>query len=245
MSESFNYIAFGDADYVANSDLIEMSRGRMFEYTSTDIEKRLERLEVEALTFLEQLPTFFCSEIDRLNDAYSMIVRYGHIRNSVARRKEVTTTFDVLINFGKIVFTGVDQAQELLGVDKLQLYRTHWAVRDGDARAILAKLALLVPDRAQAVQDQLHSDQTGEVEPPQRTKNILGEANSVESFLQRLYAFPPKEETETFFRGHNDTQYELDSVSVAEKARRSLAVYAEGGASLQGTADSALRRIPR
>ncbi len=43
MSENFNFIAFGNRDYVETaSNGFEMSRGRMFEYTPIDIGKRLE-----------------------------------------------------------------------------------------------------------------------------------------------------------------------------------------------------------
>ncbi|WP_173977738.1 FRG domain-containing protein, partial [Magnetospirillum sp. UT-4] len=46
-------------------------------------------------------------------------------------------------------------------------------------------------------------------EPPPRTKNTIGAANSVEAFLQLLYDYPAKESTETFFRGHEDARFEL------------------------------------
>jgi hypothetical protein len=46
-------------------------------------------------------------------------------------------------------------------------------------------------------------------EPPPRTKNTIGIASSVETFLQLLYGLPAKGSIETFFRGHEDAQFEL------------------------------------
>ena len=106
MSGNFNYIAFGNSAHVEGVvDVIEMSRGRMFEYTPTDIEKRLEGLGPKSIAFLEKLPTFLCSEIDRSGDAPSMIIKYGRIENTKLDRKEVSTTFMTLIDFGEVEFT--------------------------------------------------------------------------------------------------------------------------------------------
>ncbi|MEI4264180.1 hypothetical protein [Roseovarius sp. D0-M9] len=59
MVESFNYISFGNWENVeGNVDVVTMLRGRMFEYTPSDTEKRLESLDDDAIAFLETLPTF-------------------------------------------------------------------------------------------------------------------------------------------------------------------------------------------
>lgn len=59
MSDSFNYIAFGNLDYVKDVEEIGVGRGRMFEYTPTEISKGLENLDQDSVNFLEKLPTFF------------------------------------------------------------------------------------------------------------------------------------------------------------------------------------------
>jgi hypothetical protein len=208
MAESFNYIAFGDRDYVT-SDLgpIEMSRGRMFEYTPTDIEKRLESLDPASVAFLEDLPTLLCSEIRREETGVSMVVKYGRIGGTTVERKEVFTTFRLLIDFGVVNFADRTDAQDLFEADGFQLYRTHWAVRNGDVQDVLTRLAHLKPEFTAEVARQGGADQAAE--PPPRTKNTIGEADSVEAFLKLFYDLPPKEGTETFFRGHSDAKYEL------------------------------------
>jgi FRG domain len=211
MSECFNYISFGNREHIEGEiDPIVMNRGRMFEYTPTDIEKRLEALAPESINFLEQLPTFLCSEIDSSGGRPSMIVKYGRIENTTPSRKEVSTTFNTRINFGEVSFTTVEQARNLFGADKFQLYRTHWAVREGDTSEILAHLAQLKPLLADAVTLQLEPDLALIVaEPPPRTKNTIGNAQSVKAFLQLLYNLPAIVSTETFFRGHEDGRFEL------------------------------------
>jgi hypothetical protein len=207
VSGNFNYIAFGDSAYVEGVvDVIEMSRGRMFEYTPTDIEKRLEGLGPKSVAFLEQLPTFLCSEIDRSGDAPSMVIKYGRIENTRPDRKEVSTTFKTLIDFGEVKFTSVEQAREIFEADGFQLYRTHWAVRKGDAQEILTKLRQLKPAVAVSPESGLAAAQE---EPPPRKKNTIGTADSVEAFLKLLYGLSAKESTETFFRGHEDERFEL------------------------------------
>jgi FRG domain len=211
MSECFNYISFGNKEYVEGvGDIIGMNRGRMFEYTPTDIEKRLEQLGPTSINFLEQLPTFLCSEIDSSGGAASMIVKYGRVEKTTSSRKEVSTTFKIRIDFGEVNFLNVEQARNLFGADKFQLYRTHWAVREGEAKEILAQLAQLKPELAGAVTGQLDPDIAPiAAEPPPRTKNTIGNAESVEAFLQLLYRLPASGSTEIFFRGHQDGRFEL------------------------------------
>lgn len=209
MTEHFNYISFGNRDYVEGDvDVLVMGRGRMFEYTPPDTEKRLEKLDATAVSFLERWPTFLCSEIDPADGGVSMLVKYGRISNTTPGQKEVTTTFETLIDFGEVRFDDVEQAGKVFGADRFQLYRTHWAVREGDPRKVLDRLAILKPALAPlaTTREAIAND---EVQPPPRDKKILGIADSVGSFLGLLYGAPAKPATETFFRGHGDARYEL------------------------------------
>lgn len=216
MSDNFNYIAFGNPDYVAGDiDTVEMNRVRMFEYTPADIENRLGDLGADALAFLDKLPTFLCSEIARKGrgEGFSMFVKYGRIDGADADRREVSAQFETIIDFEEINFADLDEARDLFGADAYQLFRTHWAVREGDAQAILAKLAKLKPEFAKQVAKQAGTD-AGAAAPPPRARKTLGEADSVEAFLKLLYELSDAEpsddrDTESFFRGHEDARFEL------------------------------------
>ncbi|MBD8604533.1 FRG domain-containing protein [Pseudomonas sp. CFBP 8771] len=209
--QSFNYISFGNRDYLAgNGNEISMGRGRMFEYTPTDIEKRLEMLDSTAIAFLEKLPTFLCSEIMRVRDGVSMLIKYGRISQTTSGVKEVSTLFQTVIDYGEVDFDDIETAQMVFGADRFQLQRTHWAVREGDAQMVLRRLGNLKPALAQLIDaPEAPRAEDTTVQPPPRDKKILGVADSVESFLQLLYASPGKDASETFFRGHSNASYEL------------------------------------
>ncbi|MGH6978407.1 MAG: FRG domain-containing protein, partial [Brevundimonas sp.] len=207
--KNFNYISFGGWTGQAD-DAAMMTRGRMFEYTPTDIERRLERLDSAAVAFLQSLPTFLCSEVVQSGDEVAMFICYGRITSMEYVGREVRFNFDTQIDFGRVVFPDLDTIWTIFGADRLQLFRTHWAVRNGNARDILEHLAPFRPTlegRIEEVTDTAPAE--APVEPPPRAKQILGTADSVESFLRLLFNSPDKEGAETFFRGHEDARFEL------------------------------------
>ena len=211
MAENFNYIAFGDMDYVAQATgPISMSRGRMFEYTPTDIQKRLESLDDTAVDFLERLPTFLCSEVGTRDGRACMVVRFGRIENTIPGRREVETLFVPSVDFGIVYFEDRSAAQDLFGLDSFQFYRTHWAVREDNIGEILDKLykqTSLAPEKRPARGTSAMGDP--HAEPPPRKKNILGEARSVEGFLKILSKSSDDILGNKFFRGHEDSRFEL------------------------------------
>ncbi|WP_246700979.1 FRG domain-containing protein [Rhodopseudomonas sp. BR0M22] len=211
MTKNYNYISFGNWERVdGEGNVISMSRGRMFEYTRPDIEKRLDSLNTAAVSFLEKIPTFLCSEIKTGENSVSMLIKYGRISDVTVDRQEVSATFNTLIDFGEVEFKNYQVAASALGVDRFQVYRTHWAVREGDATEVLARLGELKPDLADIIGMQGGGADGGSgVQPPPRAKRSLGTAESVESFLGLLYQSSARDETETFFRGHADARYEL------------------------------------
>lgn len=211
MPDHFNYIAFGDADYVAGVDgPLQMYSSRMFEYTPTELEKRLEGLDARSLAFLETLPTFLCSEANRTENGVTMIVRFGHVSDIELGGRDVSATFKPLVEFGEVAFADLQAAQAAFEADAFELHRTHWAVRKGDADAVLGRLRALGPELADVAADAVEpAPALAETGPPPREKHILGEANSIETFLQVLDLAPGQEARETFFRGHHDASFEL------------------------------------
>lgn len=210
MAETYNYIAFGDREYVAGvPDLVTMARGRMFEYTPPEIERVLAGLDADVLAYLDQLPTFLCSEVTRtIGSQASMIIKYGRIEGTVADSQQVSTRFITEIDFGEVVFESVDAAQQFLSLDAWQPYRTHWAVREGNAHALLRKLAAAMPNFTGAVA-LATGDAAQAAEPPERVRDRLGNADSLESFLGFLSGGDIEANTETFFRGHEDWKFDL------------------------------------
>lgn len=152
MAGNFNYISFGNWEYVDGSvDSIAMGRGRMFEYTPSDIAARLENLDEAAAAFLEGLPAFLCSEIQSGDADVSMLIKYGRVSKIATEGREVSATFETLLDFGEVRFDNVEAAGSAFGADRFQLYRTHWAVREGDAQTVLAHLVDLKPEFASRI----------------------------------------------------------------------------------------------
>ncbi len=212
MPENFNYISYGNWELLEEDGSTEfsMSRGRMFEYTPVDIEKRLEGIGSTAVEFLQQLPSFLCTEISRSNGHASMIVKFGNVEQITVDKKEVRFRFDALIDFGELDFKELDSARDVFGADQFELHRTHWAVRAGDAHTVLERLAELFPQFKDVIGAQMPAQAgDGAMEPPAREKNIIGEANSVESYLGFLFGRFDKHDAEIFYRGHENAAFEL------------------------------------
>lgn len=208
MAESFNYISFGNRDAIpAGGGRISMSRRRMFEYTSDNTRARLESLSAEAAAYLETLPTFLCSEILRDGQRNAVRVLYGRLSNITVYADDVEATFNEDIDFGDVEFSSVEAAREMLRAGAYQLYRTHWAVREGDVYQMLIGLVDLAPAQTQTV-TQLPEDAVIDL-PPAPARQTLGEAASVRRFLELLFNAKDASSTETFFRGHDVETYEL------------------------------------
>lgn len=208
MPTNFNYISLWDHRLVEATNGVQMDRRRMFEYTPTDIDRRLEDLNSSALIFLDSLPTFLCSEMFESDDHKSMLVKYGRIKNTHVDQNVVSTTFEEISDFGKVQFQYENQAREVFGAERLQPYRTHWAVREGDINDILQRLKELSPLHDTLIVDQIVSPPEPAVLPP-REKTVVGKADSVEAFLKLLYGLPTTTTHETFYRGHSDGDFEL------------------------------------
>ena len=183
----------------------------MFEHTQLDIAKRLESLDPPSLSFLESLPTFLCSEVDASGGGeVSMLIKYGRVTDIKATRKQVLFTFETVIDFGEVSFDDIETARQIFDLEKLQLYRTHWAVRENAARDALNRLADAKPEFVDLIaQEEQAAKEDAGVQPPPRDKKIIGTADSVEKFLKLLYDNPADVSSETFFRGHENSSYEL------------------------------------
>lgn len=210
MTGTFNYIAFGNREIVEGAIEIGMSRGRMFEYTPTELASGLEEFAPDALAYLEKLPTFFCSEVSRFEGQASMIIRFGRLSQVRIDRREVKADFEALIEFGEVVFASVEDATAVFGADGLQLFRTHWAVREGAVGPILDALAQRKPDFAGDVAAfHKHGGSASDAQAPERIKNVIAEIDSVEGFLEALQKKPRQEGVANFFRGHENANFEL------------------------------------
>lgn len=215
MAKLFNYISFGNSDLVLETNpKLSLSTGRMFEYTPKAVSEALTELEQGSIKYLTRLPTFLCSEVAMSKGKASIIVKFGSVQNILVGPREVSANFETVLDLGEIVFDDVDEIHSIFLTDNFQIRRTHWAVRKGDAAEILKRLsesnAHLEPhvvDEIQAIVGQNELSVTDA--PPARKRKTIGTANSMESFLQLLFQHSTKDTKETFYRGHEDANFEL------------------------------------
>lgn len=200
MAKNFNYIAFGNRDNLNSLDgQISMGRGRMFEYTPTEISQGLLDLKIPSLKYLEGLSTLLCSEIFSSPEGRpKMVVKFGKVRKIAVNKREVSATFFCLLDFGEITFGSTEDIQETFDGEQWQFHRTHWAVREGDIYDVLTKLTKFAPDFLEAVEA---IENFGNMtKPPVRKKNSLGKAKDVQSYLNLLFKSSASNSTETFYR---------------------------------------------
>lgn len=211
MADYFNYISFGAREAVEAPDgRISISRRRLFEYTPDHIREPLASLGQDALEFMEAQPSFLCSEIMREGRRASILVKFGRISELTLFTDELAAIFKTETDFGELRFDDVDAAREVFGADPFQLFRTHWAVREGDVDAILARLGEAAPDRAAEVPSARSGEDAAIAPPPTPEKRTMGKADSVEGFLDLLFKVETGANTETFFRGHDVATYPLE-----------------------------------
>jgi hypothetical protein len=208
VSKKFNYISVTDKARI--SDTISILRGRLFEFTPVAIEKKLEGLGDKSINFLKSLPTFMCSEITSNPHGDSMTIKYGRITDVKPSDLTVSITFDTLIDFGEVKFDNVEDALEIFRIEQIQLYHGHWAVREGSSAEVLSRISKFFPEYSENINQLIDQPEVEtNIEPPRREKQMLGTANDVTSFLNLLYEGRTEGNTETFFRGHEEDNYEL------------------------------------
>lgn len=185
MFGNFNYISITDKTRI--NDEMTILRGRLFEFTPVGIEKQLEGLDDESISFLKSLPTFVCSEMESDGDGGSMVIKYGRIIDLKPSDLSVVINFETLFDFGEMKFDSSQDAQRIFGIDNFQLYRGHWAVREGESTEVLRRLKGLSTEFSDKIDELMGQPKVGaEVEPPPRKKKILGAATDVASFLKLL-----------------------------------------------------------
>lgn len=215
MARLFNYISFGNRDNLAGQNpKFSLSIGRMFEYTPKDVSDALTELEQGSIRYLERIPAFLCSEVYYDDEHPKMLVKFGRVKITQVSEKQISAELDTLLDFGEILFDNESEINTVFGTDKSQIYRTHWAVRRGGASSVLTRLYQSEAQFEDGIEEALKAlvkigQASTQEDPPPRKKKTLATADSVESFLKKLFDHTPIASTETFYRGHEDASFEL------------------------------------
>ena len=142
-SQIFNFLSFQNREKFKRQGVrVAMSRERIFEYTPIDLKEQFESLNEDAIAILKDLPTFLCSEIEQIENGFSLLIKFGRITHVKVhpKTKEVTIVFQTDRDFDGVPFKDVETANSILKADRSQLHRTRWAVREGSYQDVLDQL---------------------------------------------------------------------------------------------------------
>lgn len=110
------------------------------EYTVRELSLKYRSLDESALTYLRRLPCIFAYESSCKRNPH-----FGRLVGIQRRQEDVRISYSTQ-SLSPILTHEVLLARSLeLDIDKLELYRTHWALKDVDLDQELAKLGVILP----------------------------------------------------------------------------------------------------
>lgn len=118
----------------------EFDRERFLEYTVESFRRRFADLNAKAIEELKSFPTLFAYEgVDK-------IVRVGYIRQIKERsRHTLLIEFEFDEGIKPFNYSELKPYENNLDIGRLEMSRTHWAVKDEDLFEILSSLNLVDP----------------------------------------------------------------------------------------------------
>jgi len=121
----YNLIISGsDREWMGEPVLLELSRC-VREYTSADLTTRYAALDANSITELKRAPCIFGYEI-----GHKLPPKFGYIREIVHRQEQVRIEYDLHNVEPFLSAADLEGMTFELDIGKLELYRTHWAVKE-------------------------------------------------------------------------------------------------------------------
>lgn len=115
----------------------EYDTDRFGEYTSPTIMARLKPLSSAAIEELLSWPALFAYE------GTSHDARVGYLRRIKQRARSILVEYDIEQAIPPIPFARIEELRSRLDIDKWELNRTHWAIKDENLLEILRSAALI------------------------------------------------------------------------------------------------------
>jgi len=115
----------------------EYERGRFGEYSSAAVMERYKTLSASAIEELKSFPALFAYEGEKEN------VRVGYIRRIRERGRSILIEYEFEKSIPEISFSKICDLRVRLDIDKWEINRTHWAVKDEDLFKILSSASLV------------------------------------------------------------------------------------------------------
>ncbi|MGO6815537.1 TIR domain-containing protein [Rhizobium brockwellii] len=116
-------IAYTEDEWVGDEWRIERSRVAI-EYTTNDISERYRELDETAISELKSFPCLFAVEHE------AVATKIGYITNILVEGGDVSVGFEFDQNLPELPQGALENMRQEIELGKLELYRTHWAVKD-------------------------------------------------------------------------------------------------------------------
>jgi hypothetical protein len=184
------------------------SLSRFLEYTEDEVAGRLQPVTNEALKSLEALPAVFMSELSfRPAGADYVELRTGRVSNLSVIGQEIHYTFHIERVVGPYQVPERKQFEQIFGLGRWEISRTHWAIKQGDLSQILVSLGVpqLPHPPAPANPPSAPSSPPIAAPPlPPAPSPFWPAVDSVEAFVTEIMKINAEPEEEMFYRGHFD-----------------------------------------
>lgn len=142
----FNLLISADTE-AWSRDSYEYDKSRVaFEYTVDEISERYRSLDTNAIEELKSFPTLFVTEHEQTES------RIGRIKTIEVRSSTVYIEFEIDPIFPPLPKGSIESIRSQIDLGKLELYRTHWAIKDEPILDILLKKGLITPQQIDASQ---------------------------------------------------------------------------------------------
>lgn len=119
-----------------------LPKDRVFEHTADELKARFKPADVLAIDTLAALPVFLVPEVGNPETPFGVtgkVTRFRASTNSVAFDFAIDSQFD------PVPIAEIQQLSAALDIDRFELNRTHWAVKDVDLFQVLSPRSALDP----------------------------------------------------------------------------------------------------
>jgi len=136
----YNLFVSGDDDeWNGKPFQIELSRC-IKEYTASNLSLRLGKLDPASIDELKRLPCIFAYEAE-----HELSPKFGYIREIVLRQGEARIEYEIQSIEPFLTVGDFAQMTFELDIGKLEMYRTHWAVKEVNLPKELHSRGILIP----------------------------------------------------------------------------------------------------
>jgi hypothetical protein len=124
-----------------NGDPWNIEKGRcVYEYTSDALRDRYGNLDAAAIAELKRYPSVFAYEV-----GHELDPKFGMIRDVIVRQNDVRVAYELFDVDPFLSFEDLEKLRFELDIAKMEMYRTHWAVKDVDLTAVLNAQGIALP----------------------------------------------------------------------------------------------------